>query len=106
MLIECFIEVVPCLMLRFLDRVDYNGVLAYLSWSRVMTGGHVLRNLVILVLGRFLMMSLASLAIFLITFTGVGRFCAVWLVMISVWKISHTKLMKSLPSWELYSLSL
>ena len=101
MLIECFIEVVPCLMLKFCARVDRTNVLTYLSWSRVVTGGHVLRNFVILLFGKFLMMSLASLTTFLITFTGVGRFCAVWLVIISVWKISHTKLMKSLPSWEL-----
>ena len=38
-----------------------------------------------LLFGRLIVMSLASLAIFLIVFTGVGLFWLVWLVMITVW---------------------
>ena len=38
-----------------------------------------------LLLGRFIVMSLASMAIFLRVFKGVGLFWFVWLVMITVW---------------------
>ena len=54
-------------------------------WKSFAIGGQFFMNFDILLLGRFLVISLVSVTIFLMAFMGVGLFLLVRLVMISVW---------------------
>ena len=71
----CFIYLAfPDLCCNSIPYLNLAIFFPYLSWSRVTIGGQDLINLVILLFGRFLMISLASLTIFLIALIGVGLF--------------------------------